>query len=274
MSIENFYATKTGRFIGKHRHNIIQSVKITFIYIRVRTYLNTFNVVKCSNICVLCRILEPNLFVPITILRSMFSSVYVIIVLTIYNVIPYTYIQFYNSSQYFFNSEFESMYSSEKVLKGILNEYYQQTRLKDMQIMKSHDVNKFPSDKFGLHSYNGKFNKLGYGIYFVLQQLSNYKLQKLPERNAIDVNKNYMFKLSDDYEENICSLVPRCLDFVHIYTNNMKLLVSSYKLHAKLCRSWQILMEQICSLVNPKSKYYSCNDESIIALHYKIFKRN
>lgn len=83
-------------------------------------------------------------------------------------------------------------------------------------MIKSHSVNKFPSIKFGLNSVNDKFNKLEYSIYLVLQQLSNYKLQKLPKRNAIDVNTNYALKLSDDYEENMCSLVHRYLNFVHI----------------------------------------------------------
>lgn len=178
--------------------------------------------------------------------------------------------------QVIFNNGLQSECSSEKDLEDIVNEFYQQTHPEGLKYKYEYNnVNNLPNAKFGFNSYlyNDELKTLVYGIYLVLQQLNNYKINKLPERHTVVENTEYPLELSHDNEEQIlCSLIPRCLDFVHIYTNNIIILLSAYILHAKLCHSWQTLIKQTCSLSKSRVKnVYLCNDKSIISFYDTIY---
>jgi hypothetical protein len=77
-------------------------------------------------------------------------------------------------------------------------------------------------------------------IFIILKKLNNYYVTSIPKQNSFFLNINPFKQLIIDlfqspYVHTICTRIPRCLDFIYIYTPIMTKFVKILSLYSDFC---------------------------------------
>jgi hypothetical protein len=135
--------------------------------------------------------------------------------------------------------------SLENTLINTVNNYYNYyyNHIKEKKSLKNNILGTEDGELNGKHIVA---LQLEFNIFIVLLHLYGYYLKILPEENAV-LRDRYLENeiidlLQSYYVEAICSLTPRCFDFIYIYAYSFLNFGKLFKLHTNLCYSRKVYL--------------------------------
>ncbi|VVC25728.1 Hypothetical protein CINCED_3A010751 [Cinara cedri] len=120
------------------------------------------------------------------------------------------------------------------------------------------------------------FERFENDLFLILKQIYSYYVAKLPDKKSIiraitkESSEKFKITIFSEFELTICSLIPRCLDFILICAPKSSLILAIGKCHRLLCHTLPALVAQICTPDEINSQIYSCSIKRINILRKQI----
>lgn len=153
----------------------------------------------------------------------------------------------------------------EEQLRTIVQNFYRRCAhpAKGTDYDTSNNSSNTSDDLVNFNVHHGLINNLQY----IIQQLKNYRLVKL---NAVRYDKEndgeIFFVQLSDYEQSMCTHIPRYLEFIYLCANQKQSYILLQRLYTSICTSWQQIVTKQCFLIDDKEQLYKCNKNIMVSL--------